>query len=236
MEFVDLRRRWMVGGILGAGATAGLIVALPAFAQTGSDKMADTGKPPMPASERLMRDNALTSRVLLLYAAAARRLDQGEDLEAGIFTQSAEVMRDFVHGYHEKAEEDDVFPVFKKAGRMVELVATLQSQHVAGRQLTDKVLAAAPGIANADQRKILTDSMHATVTLYEPCLARENTDLLPTLRSLMTPTEFDALAQTLEKAEGGTLGAEGFDKAAKKVEAIEKKLGTHDLSQFTPKT
>ena len=190
----------------------------------------------MPASERLMRDNALTYRVLLLYAAAERRLGQGEDLESGIFLQSAEVMRDFVHGYHEKIEEEDVFPVFKKAGRMVDLVTALQNQHAAGRQLTDKVLAAAPGIANSDQRKALTDAMHATVTLYGPSLAREGTDLLPTLRSLMTPTEFDALAQTLEKAEGEKLGADGFEKAAKKVEAIEKKLGTHDLSQFAPKT
>lgn len=190
----------------------------------------------MPASERLMRDNALTSRVLLLYGAAERRLGQGEDLESGIFLQSAEVMRDFVHGYHEKIEEDEVFPVFKKAGRMVDLVTAFQNQHAAGRQLTDRIIAAAPGIANSDQRKALSDAMHATITLYGPSLARENTDLLPTLRSLMTPTEFDALAQTLEKAESEKLGADGFDKAAKKVEAIEKKLGIHDLSQFAPKT
>lgn len=222
-----VRRRW----ILGAAATAGLTAALPALAQIDAAK-----KSPMSASERLMRDNALTSRVLLLYAAAERRLGQGEDLEAGIFLQSAEVMRDFVHGYHEKVEEEHIFPIFKKAGRMVALVTVFQDQHAAGRQLTDKILAAAPGIANSDQRKALTDAMHATVTLYGPSLARENTDLLPTLRSLLTPTEFDALAQTLEKAEGEKLGAEGFDKAAKKVEAIEKKLGTHDLSQFTPKT
>ncbi len=231
MEVLGLKRRWM----LGTAAMASLAMAAPALAQTGDAKKSDAGKSPMPASERLMRDNALAQRVLLIYAAAARRLDQGEDLESGIFTQSAEVMRDFVHGYHEKIEEEDVFPVFKKAGRMVDLVNALQAQHAAGRQLTDKVLAAAPGIAKSDQRKALTDAMHATVTLYGPCLARENTDLLPTLRSLMTPNEFDALAQTVEKAEGEALGADGFDKAAKKVEAIEKKLGTHDLSQFNPK-
>ena len=228
MPSVDrVRRRW----ILGAAATAGLTAALPALAQTDAAK-----KSPMSASERLMRDNALTSRVLLLYAAAERRLGQGEDLESGIFLQAAEVMRDFVHGYHEKVEEEDVFPVFKKAGRMVDLVTVFQSQHAAGRHLTDKILAAAPGIANADQRKALTDALHATVTLYGPSIAREGTDLLPTLRSLMTSNEFDALAQTLEKAEAEKLGADGFEKAAKKVAAIEKNLGTHDLSQFAPKT
>jgi hypothetical protein len=232
MKNAFLRRRL----ILGTAAIASTLVALPALAQTGSVTKTDIQKSPMSAGERLMRDNALTSRILLLYTAAERRLTQGEDLESGIFTQSAEVMRDFVHGYHEKVEEDDVFPIFKKTGRMVELVTALENQHAAGHQLTDKILAAAPGIANSDQRKALTDAMHATVTLYGPSLARESTDLLPTLRSVMTPSELDALAQTLEKAEGEKLGAEGFDKAAKKVEAIEKKLGTYDLSQFTPKT
>ena len=232
MISVNLHRRWILGAAAAASATA----TVPALAQTGAMSKADLQKVPMSAGERLMRNNALTSRVLLLYSAAERRLSQGEDLESGIFTQSAEVMRDFVHGYQEKVEEEDVFPLFKKAGRMVDLVTALQNQHAAGRQLTDKVLAAAPGIANSDQRKSLTDAMHATVTLYGPSLARENTDLLPTLRSVLTPTEFDALAQMLEKVEGEKLGAEGFDKAAKKVEAIEKKLGTHDLSQFAPKT
>jgi hemerythrin-like domain-containing protein len=230
-----VRRHWLLGA-----ATTGLALIAPAaFAddrQAAPAKKADAETVPVAASERLMRDNALTLRVLLLYAAAGRRLGQGEDLESGIFTQSAEVMRDFVHGYHEKVEEENIFPIFKKAGRMVDLVTVFQSQHTAGRQLTDKILAAAPGIANSDQRKALTDALHATVTLYQPCIARENTDLLPSLRSLMTPSEFEALGQTLEKAEGQMLGADGFEKAAKKVEAIEKKLGTHDLSQFTPKT
>jgi hemerythrin-like domain-containing protein len=230
MNNVDLRRRWL----LGAAGTTVLMAAAPAFAQTV--KKADAETLAVPVTERLMRENALTSRVLLIYAAAARRLGQGEDLESGVFTQAAEVMRDFVHACHEKAEEEEIFPRFKKAGRMVDLVGALQSQHGAGRQLTDKVLASAPGIASSDKRKALIDAMEATVTLYRPHIAREDTDLLPALRSLMTPDEFEALGQTLEKKENEVLGADGFDKAVKKVEAIEKKLGTYDLSQFTPKT
>jgi hemerythrin-like domain-containing protein len=232
MESVDLRRRWL----LGAAGTATLMVSIPALAQSGAaTKNGNTAQSSVPASERLMRDNALTERVLLIYATAARRLDQGEDMESGVFTQAAEVMRDFVQGYHEKAEEEYVFPIFRQAGRMVDLVNALQNQHDAGRQLTEKVLAAAPNIAKADQRKALTDAIQATVTLYRPSIAREGTDLLPTLRSLMTSSEFDALSQTLEKQESEKLGADGFEKAAKKIEALEQKIGTHDLSQFTPK-
>jgi hemerythrin-like domain-containing protein len=233
MKSIDAQRRL----VMGTAGLAALAIAVPAFAQSGSgSKKTDAEKSALPPSERLMRNNALTSRVLLIYAASARRLGAGEDLESGVFIQAAEVMRDFVHGYQELVEQADVFPVFKNAGRMVELVALLQFQHEAGRQLTERVLKAARGIANSAQRKELTNALQATVTLYAPGIARENTDLLPTLRSLMTSTDFDALAQTLDKAENEKIGAEGFDKAVKRVEAIEKKLGTHDLSQFMPKT
>ena len=58
-------------------------------------------------------------------AGAAKTLRLPADevaLEHAIFTQAAEAMRDFVHAYHEKQEEEQIFPRFKKAGRMVDLV------------------------------------------------------------------------------------------------------------------
>ncbi len=224
--------------LIAAGGMAGLLGAMPAFAQDRNQaaRKPDAEKVPVAATEDLMREHGVLARVLLIYEAGARRVGQGEDIEAGIFIQSAEIMRDFVHAYHEKGEEEQVFPRFKKAGRMVDLVDVLQAQHAAGRQLTDKVLAAAPGIANSDQRKAMIDALQATVTLYRPHVAREDTDLFPTLRSIVTPAEFEAIGEAMEKQEGQLLGADGFEKVAKKVEAIEKKLGTHDLSQFTPKT
>lgn len=227
---LEFPRRWL----LGAAGTTVLTVAAPALAQTG--KKADAEKASIPATEDLMREHGVLERVLLIYEAGARRLEQGEDIEAGIFTQSAEVMRDFVHGYHEKSEEEHIFPLFKKAGRMVELVGILQVQHEAGRKLTDKILAAAPKIANSDDRKGMIDAMRAALTLYRPHMAREDTDVFPTVRTLMTTDEFDALGKTLDRDEDQKLGADGFEKYVKKVEAIEKRLGTNDLTVFTPKT
>ena len=72
--------------------------------------------------------------------------------------------------------------------------------------------------------------------LYRPHVARELTDVWPTLRTLVTPNEFDELGATLEKDESEKLGKEGFDKMTKKVEALEKRIGINDLSQFTPKS
>ena len=52
----------------------------------------------------------------------------------------------------------------------------------------------------------------------------------------MTPNEFDELSAALEKDETEKLGKDGFDKVAKNVEALEKRLGINDLSLFTPKS
>ena len=45
-----------------------------------------------------------------------------------------------------------------------------------------------------------------------------------------------ATVTALDKDETEKLGKEGFDKMAKKVEALEKRIGINDLSVFTPKS
>ena len=184
-----------------------------------------------------MREHGVLGRILLVYETAIRRLGQGEDFDPAVLTQAAETMRDFGHDYHEKSEEEFVFPRFKKAGRMVELVDVLLTQHAAGRQLTERILKAAPAASgNKDERKAMVDAMQATVTLYRPHVAREDTDIFPTLRHLVTASIYDEIAESFEKQEKAKFGADGFEKVAKRVEQIEKRIGIHDLAQFTPKT
>jgi hemerythrin-like domain-containing protein len=145
-------------------------------------------------------------------------------------------MRDFVHGYHEKQEDERIFTRFKKAGRMVELIDVMMAQHAAGKKLTATILDLAPKSGSKAERQSMIDAMQASIVLYRPHVARELTDVLPTLRTLVTPNEFDELSAALEKDETETLGKEGFDKMAKKVEALEKRIGINDLSAFTPKS
>jgi len=224
------RRRWLIG------TTSALILATPAVAQQAPATKTKATEGGITATERLMRDSGVLLRILAIYDAGARRLGGGEDIEPAIFTQAAETMRDFVHGYHEKHEEEHVFPRFKKAGRMVELIDVMQAQHAAGQKLTARVLDLAPKSAVKAERQAVIEAMQATCVLYRPHVARELTDVWPTLRTLVTPNEFDELSATLEKDESEKLGKEGFDKMAKKVEALEKRIGINDLSQFTPKS
>jgi len=226
------RRRWLIA------TTGALLLATPALAQhrrqaTPKTKATEGG---ITATERLMRDSGVLLRILSIYEAGGRRLGGGEDIAPVIFTQAAETMRDFVHGYHEKQEDEQVFPRFKKAGRMVELVDVLMAQHASGQKLTARILELAPKSATKTERQSMIDAMQASIVLYRPHVARELTDVLPTLRTLVTPNEFDDLSEALDKDETEKLGKEGFDKMAKKVEALEKRIGINDLSVFTPKS
>ncbi|HEY4170834.1 MAG TPA: hemerythrin domain-containing protein [Reyranella sp.] len=226
------RRRWLMGA-----AGFSLFAASPSWAAPQSP----TGKKsaesvPVTATEDLMREHGVVERLLLIYDTGIRRLGQGEDLDPTILTQTGETMRDFVHDYHEKNEEEQVFPHFKTAGRMVELVTVLQAQHAACRKLTERVIDLAPKSGSKEQRERMIQAMQATITMYRPHAAREDTDVFPTLRSLVTPNEFEQIGEALEKSETDKFGTDGFEKVVKKVEALEKRLGINDISQFTPKS
>lgn len=229
MAHVPNTRRWLIG------TTGALLLATPAFAQQTptKTKAAESG---ITATERLMRDSGVLLRILAIYEAGGRRLGGGEDIEPAIFTAAAETMRDFVHAYHEKQEDEQIFPRFKKAGRMVELVEVMMAQHASGQKLTTQILDLAPRSGTKAERQSMIDAMQASIVLYRPHVARALTDVLPTLRTLVTPNEFDELSAALEKDETEKLGKEGFDKMAKRVEALEKRIGINDLSQFTPKS
>jgi hemerythrin-like domain-containing protein len=221
------------------GAAGSLLLSAPALAdqrRQATPKKKTAESVPVTATEDLMREHGVLRRILLVYEAGARRIGQGEDIDPAVFSQAAETMRDFIHDYHEKSEEEHVFPRFKKAGRMVELVDVLLVQHTAGRKLTERILQTAePSRGNKEQRQAMIDAMQASITLYRPHAAREDTNIFPTLRSLMTPNEFEELGETLEKAETAKFGGDGFEKMAKRVEQIEKRIGTDDLAQVTPK-
>ncbi len=220
--------------LLHGGALSGFVVAsglaLPALArETKKTGAAEAISPPE-------EQHAILDRILLVYEAGMRRAGQGEDIDPAVFEHSAGIVRDFIHDYHEKSEEELIFPRFKTAGRMVELVNVLVIQHAAGRKLTERILAAAPQARNREPREAMGRDIQAFIAMYRPHAAREETDLFPTLRQLVTSDEYEGIADEMEKRERQAFGADGFEKIAKKVAEIETVIGINDLDVFTPKS
>jgi hemerythrin-like domain-containing protein len=225
---------------LGIGG-AGLLMAAAARAATPSAgkagnkdaKGADEGISP---EEDLMREHGVLKRVLLIYREALRRLDSGPQLDPQVLVDAAGIIRSFIEDYHEKLEEDYLFPWFEKAGKLAGLVPVLRQQHEGGRRLTDQTLrlANAAAIAQPDQRSQLTRSLSQFIRMYEPHEAREDTVLFPEFHQLMSPREHDALGDQFEKREDQLFGENGFEKVVDRVAKIERTLGIYELSQFTP--
>ena len=71
--------------------------------------------------------------------------------------------------------------------------------------------------------------------MYRPHEASEDTVLFPALHRLLSAKRLKELGEKFEKEEDRLFGEEGFEKTVEQVAAIEKQLGIHDLSLFTPK-
>jgi hemerythrin-like domain-containing protein len=217
-----------------------LILAASGFAGLGKSAAEEEEKknegisPP----EDLMREHGVLKRILLIYGEAIRRIDGKEDLPPEPLADSAKIIREFVEDYHEKLEENFLFPRFKKANKLVDLVDVLLQQHQSGRRLTDITmhLATTAVLKNADDRRKLVDSMRQFIRMYNPHEAREDTVLFPAFRGIVSAHEFASLGEDFEKKEDELFGEDGFFKVVDRVAEIEKKLGIYDLAQFTPKT
>jgi hemerythrin-like domain-containing protein len=222
-------------------ATGGLFVPVnlaAADGQTGGGRGAAKKKdeedvaPP----EDLMREHGVLKRVLLVYREVIRRVNAKEDVPADAVRDSADIIRRFIEDYHEKLEEDYLFPRFEKAKKLVDLTATLRTQHQAGRRLTDQITQAATpqALKTASTASPVVHAMEQFIRMYEPHEAREDTVLFPALRSIVSKHEFDALGEEFEKKEHQLFGEEGFEKMVDHVAGIEKRLGIYDLARFTP--
>ena len=232
-EGADRSRRNLIlkAPIYGAALVAG--AALPLLADQA--KKNEGQEEDVSTNEDLMREHGVLKRVLLAYDEVIRRIRANRDLPPQTVTDSANIIRKFIEEYHEKLEENHLFPRFRKAGKLVELVNVLQTQHEAGRRITDRVLATVPSLKTRDDRNKLADDLYAFVRMYSPHEAREDTVLFPALHTIVSPHEYDALGEQFDKIEQQTFGGDGFDIYVDKVTAVEKQLGIYDLAQFTPK-
>ena len=186
-------------------------------------------------NEDLMREHGILKRVMLAYDEIIRRVHSGQNFPPDTVTDGATIIRKFIEDYHEKLEEEHLFPRFRKAGKLVDLVNTLYAQHQAGRRVTERVMArTTAGLKSADDRRQLAADLGAFNRMYAPHEAREDTVLFPTLHKIVSRHEYDAMGEQFEGIERKTFGGDGFDIYLDKVEALEKRLGIYDLAKFTP--
>jgi hemerythrin-like domain-containing protein len=227
------RRNFLEKSIKIAGLTsiAGVTI-LSGCKEKGEDDEDKKVSPP----EDLMQEHGLLNRILLIYDNCRTHLINKENFPKEALSNAAGIIRTFVEDYHEKQEENYLFPRFQKANQLTDLVSVLLQQHKAGRDLTDQImqlakLTTATDTENQKLIQLLTDFN----TMYRPHEAREDTVLFPAFRKIVSKHEYDALGEEFENNEHKLFGKDGFETMVNKVAGIEKSLGIYELAQFTPK-
>ena len=214
---------------------AGMIAASPFVVRGAAEEQNDPDEG-VTAPEDLMKEHGVLNRCLLIYEEGMRRLEKDEELSPEVFNHTANLVRTFVEEYHEKNEEKYIFPEFEKAKRLVDLVETLKTQHLAGRRVTAEILALSQGdkFRNKENRGKLVSACGSFIRMYRPHEAREDTVLFPALRTILRPKEVEKLGERMEEDEKKVLRDEGFEKSVDQVATIEKQLGIYELRHFTP--
>ncbi len=229
----SISRRYLLirGGFLAAGAA--LLGPLQLFAAAKKEETAADVTP----TEDLMREHGVLRRLMLIFDEIGSRLQGSTDFSPDPLRQATKLIRRFIQDYHEKDEEDFLFPRFNKAGRLTHLVQLLKEQHQAGRKLIDDIdgRTTAANLKNLEGREKIRARLISFNRMYRPHAAWEDTVLYPAFRTVVTPKEFAALGDQFEDKERKLFGKDGFEKIVDEVAGIEKQLGLYDLARFTPK-
>jgi len=234
-EHDDQQRRRFLKAIA-SGATlvlAGCATASGAGRRPGRSDEKDEEK--VSPGEDLMREHGVLQRILLIYEESARRLEGTAAAPLEALLESAGIVRRFVEDYHERLEEQFLFPRLEAAERETELVRTLRAQHARGRELTGyitRVVAAGSAAGPAD-RATLAQALRLFSRMYRSHAAREDTVLFPAFAEVVGSAAYRELGEHFEEREHALLGEHGFSEVVREVADIEQTLGIYDLAQFT---
>lgn len=219
----------VVSGITGVGMMTGC-------KEEGDEEKEGEEKEVSPP-EDLMQEHGVLNRSLLIYDACHLHLINKDSFPVEAISNAAGIIRTFVEDYHEKQEENYLFPRFEKANQLTDLVQILRQQHQAGRNVTDQIMQLSKSATRTDtETQKLIQLLASFNTMYRPHEAREDTVLFPAFRKIVSRNEYDSLGEEFEKNEHKLFGEDGFDTMVNKVADIEKQLGIYELSKFTPST
>jgi hemerythrin-like domain-containing protein len=230
-------RRWVLGSLAGAGGLflLGTVAGAGRASAAKGERKHDADEDDVSPTEDLMREHGILRRVLGMYDEVIRGVGAGRPVPVETVAAAATIVREFIEDYHEKDEEEFLFPRLEKAKKLVDLVAVLRQQHQAGRRLTDTVLrlATPAGMRAGNAPRELAETLEKFNRMYRAHASREDTLLFPTFRKVAGEKELDRLRDVFEEREKAVRGGD-FDKRVDQVAALEKALGIDDLARYTP--
>ena len=182
-----------------------------------------------------MKEHGVVERLLLIYQRILEKAITGQEIDIEAIHHVSEIVRDYVVNHHEKDEEEFIFPKFREANYIVEIVDTLERQHDVTEELNGQImdLSAKGQDISQDELVRLLDHCGMFINMYLPHISRENTILFPAFFDIVSGDYIRDIKEKMEDEEDIKLGETGFRGLVGRVSEIEKQVGCHDLAQYT---
>jgi hemerythrin-like domain-containing protein len=185
----------------------------------------------MSAVEDLMREHGLLARILLIYEKEAESV---LSLNVAVLKDAARIIQSFIEEYHEKLEEEYIFPVLAQDADMKKLVETLKAQHKRGREITKAIIQLCGCNQTRHIKKQIQSLLKGFTRMYRMHAAREDTVAFPAFKKHLSSSELEKLGDSFEAVEK-IIFPNGFDGVLQQVAQLERNLDIYHLAKFTPK-
>ncbi len=182
-----------------------------------------------------MREHGVVERILLIYQRILEKAITGQEIDISAINMAAQMVDMYVSNHHEKDEENYIFPRFREANYIVEIVDTLEHQHDVSRELNRQIMDLSSQGADISQEDLvrLMNRCGMFINMYLPHISRENTIVFPTFFDIASKEYIHDIKEMMEEGEEEVLGDTGFRGLVGRVSELERQVGCHDLSQYT---
>jgi len=158
----------------------------------------------MQPTEILSSEHRVIERVLGALDAAADRLDAGETVRPGFFSDAVRFIRDFADGYHHAKEEGLLFEALAQLGMPTSggPVGVMLYEHTRARELTAGLGQAAASLAaGEDTAHVVVDYARAYVELLTQHIFKEDRILFPMAAQAIPHPEQDRVLEGFARVE-----------------------------------
>lgn len=187
--------------------------------------------------EDLMEEHSILRRALLIYEECIKRMNINEDFDPNLLVETTNVIKVIIIFHHALLEHEYIFPRFREADKYVEMCDVLTDQHGKAGEQEELILKYAnrDSINNPEEKELLINALKKSIRVFRPHIDREDTEMFPEFKNVVTPFEFYELGKKFKEIEYQKWGENGHRQMVDKIIHVEKALGINDLDSFTPK-
>jgi hemerythrin-like domain-containing protein len=182
----------------------------------------------MRATQILMDEHRVIERVLSVLEVAVSRLEAGESIDATLFIDATEFIREFADGCHHRKEEGVLFLAMNAAGMPSDEgpIGVMLAEHKQARAYTRGLLEAAEKVQAGDANAVeqVIGNARGYAVLLRQHIAKEDNVLFPMAATVIPASEHDRLLSDYERVEGAEMEVGVHDKYVALADRLERQV------------